>query len=41
MTRKKRSYDNLVNGFENPAVNKIAILAFNLDDGVDTFKRNA
>ena len=36
---QKAQLDNLVNGFENPAVNKIAILAFNLDDGVDTFKK--
>lgn len=36
---QKAQLDNLVNGFENPAVNKIAILAINLDDGVDTFKK--
>lgn len=36
---QKAQLDNLVNGFENPAVNKISILAFNLDDGVDTFKK--
>lgn len=31
--------DAIVSGFSNPSANKIAIYAYNLDDGVDTFKK--
>lgn len=31
--------DAIVSSFSNPSANKIAIYAYNLDDGVDTFKK--
>ena len=35
----QRKLDAIVAGFENPTVNKIAINAYNLDDGVDVFRK--
>lgn len=35
----EKKLDAIIAGFENPAVNKIAINAYNLDDGVDVFRK--
>ncbi len=36
---QQQQIDKIIASFENPQQNKIAILAYNLDDGIDTFKR--
>jgi len=36
---QKQQLEAIVSSFENPGQNKIAIFAYNLNDGVDTFKR--
>ncbi len=36
---QRQQIDNIISTFENPQQNKIAILAYNLNNGVDTFKR--
>ncbi len=36
---QQQQIDAIISSFDNPQQNKIAILAYNLDDGVDTFKR--
>lgn len=38
-TSQQKQIDEIINQFENPQQNKIAIYAYNLDDGVDTFKK--
>ena len=35
----KARLDAIVASFENPAVNKIAIYAYNVDDGKDVFRK--
>lgn len=35
----KEQLDNLITTFENPHENKIAIFAFNIDDGKDVFRK--
>ncbi len=35
----QRKLDEIVAGFENPSANKIAINAYNFDDGVDVFRK--
>lgn len=36
---QKTQLDAVINSFSNPSANKIAIYAYNLDDGVDSFKK--
>ena len=36
---QKQQIEMLMNSFEDPSINKIAIYAYNLDNGKDTFKR--
>ncbi|MBE6448005.1 MAG: hypothetical protein E7018_01740 [Alphaproteobacteria bacterium] len=38
-TEQQAQIDATVASFENPSVNKIAIYSYNLDDGVDSFKK--
>lgn len=38
-TELQKQIDEIISQFENPSQNKIAIYAYNFDDGVDTFKK--